>query len=250
MSVAAQRRGDGRLFLVSLVFLATAGFLFAHALATPGVLIGHPNAGFDQSMAVGLIVGSVLAVLSSLPMKAQIGGWQTGLRIAVGLLLFIWIVWSLSDLPPLSRQDQVRDVEGPLVWVSWVAVALYVVAAIRFFLLYRRNPGAVLISVVTAFVLLAEAMVNVTLADKWRLSWWEWHLILTAAFLFVAYSAYVQYRREGSASGFLRRDRHGRHQRTASSMRPRSRSLLPRCRSRSRGRRLSGSRPGWRSGSG
>ncbi|GAA3297906.1 hypothetical protein GCM10020218_084270 [Dactylosporangium vinaceum] len=48
-------------------------------------------------------------------------------------------------------------------------------AAIRFFLLYKRNPSAVLISVVTAFALLAEAMVTVTLADKWRLSWWEWH---------------------------------------------------------------------------
>src|SRR5262249_37985707 len=30
-----------------------------------------------------------------------------------------------------------------------------------------------------------------------------WHLILTAAFLFVAYSAYVQYRREGSAAGLF-----------------------------------------------
>jgi class 3 adenylate cyclase len=203
MGVAARRRSDGRLFLVSLVFLAAAGFLFAHALATPGVLIGHPNAGFDQSMAVGLIVGSVLAVLSSLKLPSGITGWQLGLRIALGLVLFVWILWSLSDLPPLSRQDQIRDVEGPLVWVSWAAVALYVAAAVRFFLLYRRSPGAVLISVVTAFALLAEAMVAVTLADKWRLSWWEWHLILTAAFLFVAYSAYVQYRREGSAAGLF-----------------------------------------------
>ncbi|GAA3281158.1 hypothetical protein GCM10020218_034570 [Dactylosporangium vinaceum] len=203
MSIAAKRRGDGRLFLVSLVFLAAAGFLFAHALATPGVLIGHPNAGFDQSMAVGLIIGSVLAVLSSLRLPDRITRWQAGLRIGLGLLLFVWIVWSLADLPPLSRQDQIRDVEGPLVWVSWAAVVLYAAAAIRFFLLYKRNPSAVLISVVTAFALLAEAMVTVTLADKWRLSWWEWHLILTAAFLFVAYSAYVQYRREGSASGLF-----------------------------------------------
>ncbi|UWZ50198.1 adenylate/guanylate cyclase domain-containing protein [Dactylosporangium matsuzakiense] len=154
-------------------------------------------------MAVGLIIGSVLAVLSSLRLPDRITRWQAGLRIGLGLLLFVWIVWSLADLPPLSRQDQIRDVEGPLVWVSWAAVVLYAAAAIRFFLLYKRSPSAVLISVVTAFALLAEAMVTVTLADKWRLSWWEWHLILTAAFLFVAYSAYVQYRREGSASGLF-----------------------------------------------
>src|SRR3954462_11074577 len=45
MSVAAHHRQDSRLFLVSLVFLANAGFLFAHGLATPRVLISHPNAG-------------------------------------------------------------------------------------------------------------------------------------------------------------------------------------------------------------
>ncbi|WP_308195679.1 adenylate/guanylate cyclase domain-containing protein [Dactylosporangium sp. AC04546] len=203
MSVAAQHRADGRLFLVSLVFLSAAGFLFAHALATPGVLIGHPNAGFDAAMAVGLIFGSVLAVLSSLRLPTGITRWQLTLRAALGLLLFAWVVVSVLDLPPLNRQTQVRDVEGALVWASWVAVALYVIAAIRFYSQYRRSPSAVLISIVTAFVLLAESMINVTLADKWRLSWWEWHIILTLAFLFVGYSAYVQYRREGTAAGLF-----------------------------------------------
>jgi len=39
----AARRGDGRLFLVSLGFLAAAGFLGLHALATPKVLLDAPN---------------------------------------------------------------------------------------------------------------------------------------------------------------------------------------------------------------
>ncbi|GAA0744779.1 adenylate/guanylate cyclase domain-containing protein [Dactylosporangium roseum] len=203
MSIAAHNRSDGRLFLVSLVFLAAAGFLFAHAIATPGVLIGHPNAGFDTAMAVGLIIGAALAVLSSLRLPAGIPRWQSGLRVALALILFAWMTVSLLDLPPLSRQTQVREVEGVMVWPALAAVVLYVVAAVRFYLLHRRAPSAVLISVVTAFVLLAEAMVAVTLADKWRMSWWEWHLILTAAFLFVGYSAYVQYRREGTAAGLF-----------------------------------------------
>ncbi len=203
MSVAAHRRQDGRLFLVSLVFLAGAGFLFAHGLATPKVLIAHPNAGFDMAMAVGLIIGAVLALVSSLRLPPGITRWQLALRPALALVLFGWIVLSVLDLPPLNRQTQVRDVEGPMVVASYAAVALYLIAAVRFYLRYRRAPGVVLMSVVTAFVLLAEAMLAVTLADKWRLSWWEWHLILTAAFLFVGYSAYVQYRREGSAAGLF-----------------------------------------------
>ncbi|MEV0560853.1 adenylate/guanylate cyclase domain-containing protein [Dactylosporangium sp. NPDC050588] len=203
MSVAAHRRQDGRLFLVSLVFLAGAGFLFAHALATPKVLIAHPNAGFDTAMAVGLIIGALLAVVSSVRLPPGITRWQLALRPLLAAVLFAWIVVSVLDLPPLNRQTQVRDVEGPMVVASYAAVALYLVAAVRFYLRYRRAPGVVLLSVVTAFVLLAEAMLAVTLADKWRLSWWEWHLILTVAFLFVGYSAYVQYRREGSTAGLF-----------------------------------------------
>src|SRR5438552_3321111 len=84
-----------------------------------------------------------------------------------------------------------------------VAVVLYTVAAVRLYALYRRTPTAVLISIVTAFALLAEAMIAVTYAGKWQLSWWEWHLILTAAFGFVAYSAFVQYRREGGSAGLF-----------------------------------------------
>ena len=203
MSRAAHHRADGRLFLVALVFLTAAGFLFAHALATPGLLIGHPNAGFDLAMTVGLVIGSVLAVLSTSRLVAGAVRWRLGLFIGLATVLVGWVLVSMLDLPPLNRQTQIRDVEGPMVWVSLAAVVLYTIAAVRFYLLYRRSPSVVLISVVTAFVLLAEALVAVTLADKWHLSWWEWHLLLTFAFLFVGYSAYVQYRREGSANGLF-----------------------------------------------
>ena len=44
----ALRRADARLFLVSLAFLAAAGFLGLHALATPGVAARRPNQGFTS----------------------------------------------------------------------------------------------------------------------------------------------------------------------------------------------------------
>src|SRR5688572_3946219 len=40
---AAGRRGDPRLSLVALAFLASAAFLALHALATPGVILDGPN---------------------------------------------------------------------------------------------------------------------------------------------------------------------------------------------------------------
>ena len=46
-SEVAGQRGDSRLFMVSLALLASAGFLGLHALATPGVVLEGPNAGFQ-----------------------------------------------------------------------------------------------------------------------------------------------------------------------------------------------------------
>ena len=204
MSEASRRRGDARLFLVSLAFLASAGFLLLHGLATPGVLVDHPNTGFDLAQPVGLAVAAVLAVASSLPLRPAGAGavlrHQVLLRAALAVLFGAWAAVSLLDLPPLDAVPATRDVEG-LTPVALVVVALYAVAAVRYYLLHRRTPAAMLISIVTAFVLLAEAMIAVTFAHKWHLSWWEWHILLTFAFGFVAYSAYVQYRREGSAAG-------------------------------------------------
>jgi class 3 adenylate cyclase len=207
MSVVAHRHTDARLFLVSLAFLTSAGFLLLHALATPGVLIAHQNAGFDVAQPIGLAIASVFALASALvPNAPGAGRWFLALvwvRAGVGVLLVAWAVVSLADLPPLNQAPATRDVEGPLTTVAIAAVVLYVVAAVRYYLLHRRAPAAVLLSLVTAFVLLAESMVAVILANKWHLSWWEWHVLLTFAFGFVAYSAYVQYRREGTSAGLF-----------------------------------------------
>src|SRR5919197_1385817 len=60
----AARHRDARLLMVSLAFLASAGFLGLHALATPGVLLSHPNTGFTVATPVGLMLASVFAALS------------------------------------------------------------------------------------------------------------------------------------------------------------------------------------------
>src|SRR5262249_32105649 len=70
MGAAARRHTDARLFLVSLAFLVSAGFLLLHALATPGVVIRHPNAGFDVAQPVGLALASLFAVASGLSFPA------------------------------------------------------------------------------------------------------------------------------------------------------------------------------------
>ena len=77
-NVAAGRRRDARLVLVSLAFLSSAGFLGLHALATPGVLLSHPNTGFTIATPVGLILASVFAVASVSPLAGPWSGATCG----------------------------------------------------------------------------------------------------------------------------------------------------------------------------
>ena len=56
---------------------------------------------------------------------------------------------------------------------------------------------------VAAFVLLAEAMVAIAFARNWHLSWWEWHVLMLAAFALVAVGARQSWHEERFADLYL-----------------------------------------------
>ena len=207
VSEAARRRGDARLFLVSLAFLSSAGFLLLHALATPGVLLSGKNGGFVLATPVGLLVASMFVATSSIEFSPRSARAlmlrQNLLRGAVVLLLAFWALLSLLNLSPLRAPIPTEEARGPLAAVTIIGVILYAVAGLRYYILHRRRPAVMLIGVITAFVLLAEAMVAVLFARNWATSWWEWHVLMGVAFAFVAYSAHVEYSREGSSAGLF-----------------------------------------------
>ncbi len=203
---AARLRGDARLLLIGYAFVLAAGFLGLHALATPGVLLSSPNGGFEIATPVGLALASALFAAASVDYSAtasrtivrrdRLMAWLSG------LLLLGWAVISLAQLPPLAEPLSETAVGG-LRWVAVASIALYLVAAGGFFLTHRRRPAVMLVALITASVLLAEAMVTITWARTWQLSWWLWHILMAAAFGFVAYSAYSQYEREGGSAGIF-----------------------------------------------
>jgi class 3 adenylate cyclase len=203
---AASRRRDARLFLVALAFLVAAGFLGLHALATPGIFLAK-NGGFQVATPVGLFLAAVLSAASSIEFGERSATALFRLRVplfvATAALILGWAAWSLSGLRPLDRPITPEQSEGPLLVTAFAGAALYGGAAIRYYLVYRRRPAVMLISIITAFVILAEAMFSVAYGRNWHASWWEWHVLMTIAFGYVAYSAYVQYRREGSPAGLF-----------------------------------------------
>jgi adenylate cyclase len=203
---AARLRADARLLIVAYAFMLAAGFLFLHALATPGVIVGQSSSGFEIATPVGLALASAFFALASVDYSAETSsrlvGRDTVVRWSLLAVMVVWGIISSAELPPLSQPLPERAV-GPLRWVAVISIALYVFAAIRFFSSHRKKPSVMLVALITAAVLLAEAMATIVWARNWQLSWWLWHILMAAAFGFVAYSAYTQYRREGAATGIF-----------------------------------------------
>ena len=202
MAEAAGRRHDARVFLVSQAFLASAGFLVLHALATPGVLLAGKNAGFQVASAIGLLIAGAFAALSAVEWSTAVS--QSLLRnrrlVYAGLLgvMVAWAAISLTTLPPLDDPIPPDEVRGPLLTLAVAGGVLYAFACLRYAALYRRRPAEVLLAVVAAFLLLTEAMLAVALARSWHATWWEWHLLILLAFAVVARSAWHEWKVEGS----------------------------------------------------
>jgi class 3 adenylate cyclase len=204
---AAYRRSDARLYLVSLTFLCAAGFLALHALATPKVILVGANAGFVIATPIGVFIAGLFALASAVGWSPQHA--RTILRLrpiltgAIFILLAVWLLASLGGAAVLDKPVPVEEVQGPLEVLAVVGVVIYGTAALGYYRLYRRRPSVVSLGVITAFVLLAESMVALAEGRAWHASWWEWHLLLTVAFGFVAYSVNLQYQREGTLTSLF-----------------------------------------------
>jgi class 3 adenylate cyclase len=147
----------------------------------------------------------VLAAWSSVDLTGEravravrVGRWV--LRGLVGLMV-LWAVLSIGHLPPLD--GSVADVESMPAVLAVPAVLLYGYAAARYLDLWRRQGAAMLVAVMAAFLLLAEALVAIAFARNWHLSWWEWHVLMLAAFVLVAVGARQSWHEERFADLYL-----------------------------------------------
>jgi adenylate cyclase len=206
VGVAARRRRDARLFLVSLAFVSAAGFLGLHALATPGVLIGK-NAGFELATPVGLVVAGLFAAASGLPLRPRAAErvlrWAWLLTGGLFVLMAVWALISLAEVRPLSGELGTEQLDGWQITLAAIGVVLYTFAAIGYYRLYRRRREPFLLAVAIAFALLAEAMLTIAWARNWRVSWWDWHLLMLVAFVTIAISARTEWHEERFAPLYL-----------------------------------------------
>ena len=200
VSVAARRRQDARLLLISLAFVASSGFLGLHALATPGVLLAGPNAGFELATPVGLAVAGLFAAASAIELSrararlvVRSGNALLGALVA---LMAVWAFVSMAERPPLDDPLAAEELDGWQLVLAAIGVALYGLAALGYVRIYRKRRERFVFAFAVAFVLLAEAMIVIAWARNWQLTWWEWHILMLGAFVLVAHTARTEWHEE------------------------------------------------------
>jgi adenylate cyclase len=206
VSMAARRRRDTRLFLISLAFMASAAFLGLHALATPTVLLG-PNAGFELATPVGLVVAGSLAAASTLELRparaAAVMRRAWLLTGGLAALVVVWAVVSLAEWQPLDEPLAVEELDGWQLGLAVAGVALFGLATLGYFRLYRRRRTGFVFAVTLAFLLLAEAMIVIAWARNWQLSWWQWHVLMLLSFGVIALAARSEWHEERFSALYL-----------------------------------------------
>ena len=200
---AANRRGDARVLLISLAFLATGGFLGLHALGTTGVLFAHEYAGFKVANPVGLFLASLFAFASGfVDVRPSFAPFVVRHRVALrrGVLgvITLWLVWTLIELPPLDKPHSEEGSHSLVAAIAALGAVAYAAAAGRYWYVYRGRIALLQASVIACFVLLSQAMIGVSLTGEraWHASWWEWHGLIVTAYAVVSYAAHRQWRDE------------------------------------------------------
>jgi adenylate cyclase len=193
---AANRRGDARVLLLSLAFMATGGFLGLHALGTPRILFPKEHAGFQVAIPVGLLVSAVFAAASAF---VDIRPWlgprliqhRAVLRGAVLLAMGVWLAWTLADLPPLRDPSSEAATGSLLTTMAVIGTGLYAISAVRYWGIFRDDRKLLPAAVIACFLLLSEAMIGVAVTGerKWHASWWEWHGLIVTAFGIIGFAA-------------------------------------------------------------
>jgi adenylate cyclase len=200
---AANRRGDARVLLLSLAFMATGGFLGLHALGTQQVLFTKEYDGFMVAIPVGLLVSAVFALASAFVdtrpgLAAALIRRRSFLRVGVLAAMGGWFVWTVSELPPLSGQSGEAATDHLILVLAILGTVLYAISAARYWLIFRDRRSLLAAAVIACFLLLSEALIGVAVTGerKWHASWWEWHGLIVTAYLVIGIAAQREWRDE------------------------------------------------------
>src|SRR5262245_39664938 len=131
---AANRRGDARVLLLSLAFMATGAFLWLHAIGTPTILFSEEHAGFQVAIPVGLLVSAVFATGSAfVDVRPGLGAvlirHRTLLRTSVLAAMVVWFAWTAANVPPLEGPVTEAATSRLITVIAVAGTLMYAVSA-------------------------------------------------------------------------------------------------------------------------
>ncbi len=235
MAYAALQVRDTRVFALALAFLSIAGFFLAHALTTPGIIVPYPNPWVGFSASFSLAIGGVCLALSTWEWPQRIATRiiaRQGYIFAVvvsALLLYNTLAIVTSLIPPIAASrtpapgaalphlthlpGAIPSATGGLLGLlgnpllaklcAVGAIGLYCAAIWRHARRYRLAPSALVAGLLVASIFLIQAQIIQVTTIAWHTSWWEYHVLILAAFFAAAIALTREYARSGSLTGVV-----------------------------------------------
>ncbi len=186
LAVAAVQIAQYRILFLCLGFMAMGGIFAVHGIETPGALMsgGYAAAVKGVSAFLALFVPALFFAASSTPITAAFerrlpyspAGW---LIILVGTALAIYAVLAIASSQLVAAIPfGVKPYSTAMAGTTFVLLLFAAARQARAFVAARLPLQGVL---GIGFVLLAEAQIIMLIGSPWRLSWWEYHVLMLVA---------------------------------------------------------------------
>jgi len=232
MARAATQVRDVRVLFLALTYLSIASIFLLHALTTPGALVqgNNPWVGFSAwtSIAVGAVFFALSTVQWSAEHQRRLLARQGSVLGGVLLALLAYGTIAMTDAlrNSMSTQsththalsDDGSTVGDPISSFSmlanpWIgrmialfALILLLVVIVRYRMIYTASPSApspLVAALLISAILLAQSQVSMALSTVWRASWWEYHVLMLAAFAMSIFGLVQEYAGTGSVQGVI-----------------------------------------------
>ena len=186
LAIAAVQIAQYRVLFLCLGFMAMGGIFAVHGVDTPGILLGgsagkYAGAVVGISAYLSLFVPALFFAASYTPLTAAFerrlpfspAGW---LIVLLGTALAIYAVLAVASTEVIAELPFGVKPYSTVMGLTTIALLLFSVwRQARAYVVARLPLQGVL---VLAFILLAQAQVIMMLGQVWRLSWWEYHVLM------------------------------------------------------------------------
>jgi HD-GYP domain-containing protein (c-di-GMP phosphodiesterase class II) len=189
LAVAAMQIAQYRVLFLCLGFMTMGGIFAVHGVSTPGILAQGDDVVYAGrivgiSAFLSLFVPAVFFAASYTPLTSAFerrlpfspAGW---LIVVVATALGIYAALALLNADLLSELPFGSKPYSYALAITTILLLLFCAARqARAYLTARLPLQGVLVG---SFLLLAEAQVIMVLGTVWRLSWWEYHVLMLAS---------------------------------------------------------------------